>query len=47
VLGVALFGSLIAGEGAFVEGLHLSLAISAAVLLLAAAVIGFGAQARR
>ncbi len=47
VLGVALFGSLIASEGAFMEGLHLSLAVSTAVLLLAAAVIGFGAQARR
>lgn len=46
VLGVALFGSLIAGEGAFMEGLHLSLAISAVVLLLASAAIGFGAQAR-
>ena len=46
VLGVALFGSLIGSEGAFMEGLHLSLAISAAVLLLAAAVIGFGARAR-
>ncbi len=44
VLGVALFGSLIAGAGAFMEGLHLSLAISAAVLLLAAGVIGRGAR---
>ena len=47
VLGVALFGSLIAGTGAFMEGLHVSLIISAAVLLLAAAAIGFGAPARR
>ena len=47
VLGVALFGSLIAGEGAFVQGLHLALVISAAVLLLAAATIGLGARARR
>ncbi|MBW8856764.1 MAG: MFS transporter, partial [Bradyrhizobium sp.] len=46
VLGVALFGSLIAGEGAFVQGLHLALIISAIVLLLAAAVIGVGAQVR-
>jgi MFS transporter, DHA2 family, methylenomycin A resistance protein len=45
VLGVALFGSLIAGEGALVEGLHVSLAISAVVLLLAASVIGLGARA--
>lgn len=44
VLGVALFGSLIGSQGAFMQGLHLSLAISAAVLLLAAAVIGFGAR---
>jgi DHA2 family methylenomycin A resistance protein-like MFS transporter len=47
VLGVALFGSLIAGEGAFVDGLHLALVISAAVLLLAAATIGLGARAPR
>ncbi|WP_426614884.1 MFS transporter [Bradyrhizobium sp. McL0616] len=47
VLGVALFGSLIAGGGAFEEGLHLALVISAAVLLLAAATIGFGARAPR
>ncbi|MCK1652602.1 MFS transporter [Bradyrhizobium sp. 149] len=46
VLGVALFGSLVASEGAFMTGLHLSLAVSAAVLLLAAAVIGLGAPAR-
>ena len=46
VLGVALFGSLIAGAGAFMEGLHVSLVISAAVLLLAAVVIGLGAPAR-
>ncbi|MCS3765451.1 MFS transporter [Bradyrhizobium centrosematis] len=46
VLGVALFGSLIAGTGAFMDGLHVSLIISAAVLLLAAAAIGFGAPAR-
>lgn len=46
VLGVALFGSLVATEGAFVSGLHVSLIVSAAVLLLAAAVIGVGAPAR-
>jgi MFS transporter, DHA2 family, methylenomycin A resistance protein len=46
VLGVALFGSLVASEGAFMTGLHLSLVVSAAVLLLAAAVIGFGAPPR-
>ncbi|MGX1324170.1 DHA2 family methylenomycin A resistance protein-like MFS transporter [Bradyrhizobium sp. USDA 377] len=43
VLGVALFGSLVASEGAFMTGLHASLAVSAFVLLLAAAVIGIGA----
>src|SRR5947209_5630979 len=46
VLGVALFGSLVASEGAFVQGLHIALVISAVVLLLAAAVIGVGARAR-
>ncbi|MDH2344225.1 MFS transporter [Bradyrhizobium sp. SSUT77] len=46
VLGVALFGSLVASEGAFMTGLHLSLVVSAAVLLLAGAVIGLGAPAR-
>ncbi|TQF30007.1 MFS transporter [Bradyrhizobium sp. UNPA324] len=45
VLGVALFGSLVAAQDAFMAGLHLSLVISALVLLLAAAVIGFGARA--
>src|SRR6478752_5172397 len=43
---VALFGSLVASEGSFMTGLHLSLVVSAAVLLLAAAVIGLGAPAR-
>lgn len=43
VLGVALFGSLIASDSAFMTGLHQSLVISAAVLLIAAAVIGLGA----
>lgn len=46
VLGVALFGSLVGGEGAFMQGLHLALIISAAVLLLAAATIGIGARTR-
>lgn len=46
VLGVALFGSLVGGEGAFMQGLHLALVISAAVLLLAAATIGIGARTR-
>lgn len=46
VLGVALFGSLAATERSFMTGLHLSLVVSAAVLLLAAAVIGLGAPAR-
>ncbi|WP_145661239.1 MFS transporter [Bradyrhizobium stylosanthis] len=46
VLGVALFGALVASEGAFMAGLHASLAVSAAVLLLAAAVIGIGAPSR-
>lgn len=45
VLGVALFGSLVASDSAFMTGLHQSLIISAAVLLLAAAVIGLGAKA--
>jgi DHA2 family methylenomycin A resistance protein-like MFS transporter len=39
VLGVALFGSLIAQADAFMAGTHLALAISAAVLLAAAAAI--------
>jgi DHA2 family methylenomycin A resistance protein-like MFS transporter len=46
VLGVALFGALIGGEDAFVQGLHLALVISAAVLLLAAATIGIGVRTR-
>src|ERR1700733_6861684 len=44
VLGVALFGSL-AGEGdAFLPGTHVSLVISAGLLLVAAAAIWFGAS---
>lgn len=46
VLGVALFGSLVASDRAFMTGLHLALIISAAVLLLAAGVIGLGAPRR-
>jgi DHA2 family methylenomycin A resistance protein-like MFS transporter len=46
VLGVALFGSLVASEGAFMAGLRASLVVSATVLLLAAAVIGIGAPSR-
>ncbi|RXH30128.1 MFS transporter [Bradyrhizobium nanningense] len=44
---VALFGSLVAAQDAFMAGLHLSLVISALVLLLGAAVIGFGARESR
>lgn len=47
VLGVALFGSLVASDSAFMIGLHQSLIISAAVLLLAAAVIGLGSLCSR
>lgn len=47
VLGVALFGSLVTSEATFMTGLHLSLIISAAVLLVAAAVIGLGAKVQR
>jgi len=43
VLGVALFGSLIAQSGAFILGLRLSLVISAVVMLAAAAAIGLRA----
>jgi DHA2 family methylenomycin A resistance protein-like MFS transporter len=46
VLGVALFGSLVATNGAFLAGMHLSLVISAVVLLLAAAVIGLGTRTK-
>jgi DHA2 family methylenomycin A resistance protein-like MFS transporter len=44
VLGVALFGSLVASDSAFMIGFHQSLIISAAVLLLAAGVIGLCAK---
>lgn len=46
VLGVSLFGSLVASDSAFMQGLHLALVISTAVLLLAAATIGIGARTR-
>jgi len=39
VLGVALFGSLVGQSAAFITGLHVSLVISAGVLLAAAALI--------
>jgi DHA2 family methylenomycin A resistance protein-like MFS transporter len=42
VLGVALFGSLVARSSTFMTGLHASLVISAAVLLAAGAVIWRG-----
>lgn len=44
VLGVALFGSLIGQSAAFTSGAHQSLIISALLLIIAAAVIGVGAQ---
>jgi MFS transporter, DHA2 family, methylenomycin A resistance protein len=47
VLGVALFGSLVGGAGSFMNGLHASLLISAAVLLAAAAAIGWGGRPER
>lgn len=46
VLGVSLFGSLVASDSAFMQGFHLALVISTAVLLLAAATIGIGARTR-
>jgi len=42
VLGVGLFGSLVAGKNAFTAGVHASLVISAAVLLAAAVAIWHG-----
>ncbi|QPF82864.1 MFS transporter [Bradyrhizobium genosp. L] len=49
VLGVALFGSLVGSSSAFIAGLHVSLVISAAVLLAAGAAIWLGmpSQARQ
>jgi MFS transporter, DHA2 family, methylenomycin A resistance protein len=46
VLGVALFGSLVAQSGAFMAGAHASLVISACLLLAAAAAIWCGASKR-
>ena len=43
VLGVALFGSLVGGSGAFMSGAHQSLVISALLLLLGATAIWSGA----
>jgi MFS transporter, DHA2 family, methylenomycin A resistance protein len=42
VLGVALFGSLLGGAGAFVTGVRLSLIISVALLFGVAATIMLG-----
>jgi MFS transporter, DHA2 family, methylenomycin A resistance protein len=42
VLGVALFGSLVGGDDAFIAGAHASLVISAAVLLAGAVAIWHG-----
>lgn len=47
VLGVALFGSLIARKDAFMSGLHASLIISAVLLLVAAAVIRLAAKSAK
>ena len=45
VLGVALFGALVGRSGAFMAGMHASLAIAAAVLVAASLVIWWGARA--
>jgi DHA2 family methylenomycin A resistance protein-like MFS transporter len=44
VLGVALFGSLVEGDNAFIAGAHASLVISVAVLLAGAVAIVVGAE---
>ncbi|MEN3346704.1 MAG: transporter, family, methylenomycin resistance protein [Bradyrhizobium sp.] len=46
VLGVALFGSLIGTSSAFIGGMHMSLVISASVLLAAGALIWVGASSQ-
>ena len=46
VLGVALFGSLIGQSSAFIAGAHVSLLISAALLLAAGAAIWYGAATK-
>jgi DHA2 family methylenomycin A resistance protein-like MFS transporter len=46
VLGVALFGSLVARSSAFMSGLHASLLISAGVLIAAGAAIWWGASTK-
>lgn len=46
VLGVAVFGALISGDGAFMPGLRAALMVSTAVLLTAAAAIWRGAERR-
>jgi MFS transporter, DHA2 family, methylenomycin A resistance protein len=47
VLGVALFGSLVARSSAFMPGLHASLLISGCLMLAAGAAIWFGASIRQ
>jgi MFS transporter, DHA2 family, methylenomycin A resistance protein len=42
VLGVALFGSLVGGTGAFMAGMHVTLLIAAVVLFAAAVAIWWG-----
>jgi DHA2 family methylenomycin A resistance protein-like MFS transporter len=44
VVGVALFGSLLGGVGDFVRGAHVALGISAALLIVAAAIIWLGTR---
>jgi MFS transporter, DHA2 family, methylenomycin A resistance protein len=41
VLGIALFGSLRGGNGAFITGAHVALVIAAALLLATAAMTAF------
>ena len=46
VLGVALFGSLIGGSGAFMSGTHQSLVVSALLMFAAGIAIWPGATAK-